>query len=166
MRKSLIDNLSSSSNWYGQSDTLEPIATRVYFENLNIYETFCYGSFVTLPSEEKEGAYNKGWLRVDEDSNQTYGSYLTPSIWNETVATATYRADLLLLKAYTLFIYNGETRIGAFNISTGDYYQLNKTDYLIQAELAHFLTICFLCRAKTAAWNFFNGAYNFFFRVA
>lgn len=153
-RKSLIDNLSSSSNWYGQSDTLEPIATRVYFENLNIYETFYYGSFVTLPTEEIEGAYNKGWLRVDEDNNQTYGSYLTPSIWNETVATATYRADLLLLKAYTLFIYNGETQIGAFNISTGDYYQLNKTDYIINGVTRSY--------ANGAAMSncYYNGYYG------
>lgn len=153
-RKSLIDNLSSSSNWYGQSDTLEPIATQVYFENLNIYETFYYGSFVTLPTEEIEGAYNKGWLRVDEDNNQTYGSYLTPSIWNETVATAAYRADLLLLKAYTLFIYNGETQIGAFNISTGDYYQLNKTDYIINGVTRSY--------ANGAAMSncYYNGYYG------
>ena len=153
-RKSLIDNLSSSSNWYGQSDTLEAIATRVYFENLNIYETFYYGSFVTLPTEEIEGVYNKGWLRVDEDNNQTYGSYLTPSIWNETVATAAYRADLLLLKAYTLFIYNGETQIGAFNISTGDYYQLNKTDYIINGVTRSY--------ANGAAMSncYYNGYYG------
>ena len=130
-RKALIDNLSPSSNWYRQSNKLEPIATQVYFEDLNTYETFYYGNTVALPSEEIEGMYNKGWLRVNENSNQTYGSYLTPGTWNETVATATYRADLLLLKAYTIYVYNGEAQIGAFNISTGDNYQLNKTDYII-----------------------------------
>lgn len=110
-RKALIDNLSPSSNWYRQSNKLEPIATQVYFEDLNTYETFYYGNTVALPSEEIEGMYNKGWLRVNENSNQTYGSYLTPGTWNETVATATYRADLLLLKAYTIYVYNGEAQI-------------------------------------------------------
>ncbi|MDY4186658.1 MAG: leucine-rich repeat domain-containing protein [Candidatus Borkfalkiaceae bacterium] len=130
-RKSLIDRVDSSSTWYSQLYRLEPIATRVYFEDIDLYETFYYGDYITPPKDKIEGKYNKGWLRVDEETNQTYGNYLTPIQWRETVATATYRADLILLSSYAIGVFNGEKQIGAVHISIGDRYEFRKTECII-----------------------------------
>ncbi len=149
-RKGAIDDLTSSSNWYSQQDILSAISTEVYFEDIDEYTTFYYGETIELPTEEIAGKFNKGWLRVNESTNQTYGNYLTPSAWNETVSTATYRADTLTLENYTMYFYNGETQIGSLNISTGDEFSITKTGYTLNGESYTF--------ANSAAMT--NCAYN------
>lgn len=133
-RKSLIDGLDSTSNWYNEGDILEPISTEVYFEDIDIYRTFYYGETVTLPTEEISGKYIKGWLRVDETSNNTYGNYLTPSAWNETSSTAIFRADTIIIETYTLYFYNGEIQVGIAHIDIGDDYEITPTGYDINGE--------------------------------
>ncbi len=133
-RKSLIDGLDSTSNWYNEGDILEPISTEVYFEDIDVYRTFYYGETVTLPTEEISGKYIKGWLRVDETSNNTYGNYLTPSAWNETSSTAVFRADTIIIVTYTLYFYNGEKQVGFAKINIGDDYEITPTGYVINGE--------------------------------
>lgn len=149
-RKGAIDDLTSSSNWYSQQEILSAISTEVYFEDIDEYTTFYYGETIELPTEEIAGKFNKGWLRVNESTNQTYGNYLTPSAWNETVPSATYRADTLTLENYTMYFYNGDTQIGSLNISTGDEFSITKTGYTLNGESYTF--------ANSAAMT--NCAYN------
>ena len=133
-RKALIDSLSATSNWYNQSDMLSPIATEVYFEDIEKHVTFYFGEDVVLPTEEIPGLYLKGWLRVNESTNQTYGNYLTPGAWNETISTAIYRADAIIVEKYTMYFYNGDTQISVLDISTGDEFSITKTGYTLNGE--------------------------------
>ena len=149
-RKGLIDSLSPNNNWYNQSHLLTAIETEVYFEDIDEYTMFYYGETVELPTEEIAGKFNKGWLRVNESTDQTYGNYLTPSTWNETVPTATYRADTLALENYTMYFYNGDTQIGSLNISTGDEFSITQTGYTLNGTSYTF--------ANNAAME--NCAYN------
>ena len=128
-RKSLIDGVTSSSDWALYSSVMSPVKTAAYFEDINEYATFYYGETVEIPSTPVSGYYNKGWLRVNAETDETYGGYLTPSVWTETAATATFRADLLVLESYTLYFYNGDAEIGAFNISIGDTYEITQQGY-------------------------------------
>ena len=130
-RKGLIDSLSTSNNWYARREILSAISTEVYFEDINKHTMFYYGENVELPTEEIVGKFIKGWLRVNESTNQTYGNYLTPSAWSETVSNIRFRADILTLESYTLFFFNGSTQIGSLNISTGDVYSINQTGYVL-----------------------------------
>lgn len=105
-RKSLIDSVTSSNNWYSQRDVLSAISTEVYFEDINKTATFYWGETIELPTETIAGKYIKGWLRVDESTGQTCGDYLSSSsVWNETVSHATYRAD-----TETLYSADSRTR--------------------------------------------------------
>ena len=130
-RKSLIDSVTSSNNWYSQRDVLSAISTEVYFEDINKTATFYWGKTVELPMEKIPGKYIKGWLRVNESTGQTYGSYLSSSVWDETVSHATYRADTETLESYTLQFFNGDVQIGSFNISTGDEFSITQTGYVL-----------------------------------
>ena len=131
-RKSLIDSVTSSNNWYSQRDVMSAISTEVYFEDINKTATFYWGKTVELPTETISGKYIKGWLRVDESTGQTCGDYLSSSsVWNETVSHATYRADTETLESYTLQFFNGDVQIGSFNISTGDEFSITQTGYVL-----------------------------------
>ncbi len=141
-RKALIDSLSSSNNWYNnwynQREILSPISTEVYFEDIDKHVTFYYGENIQLPTEELSDKYILGWLRVNESTNETYGNYLTSSTWNETAPTAIYRADAIIVENYTVNFFNGDERIGAFNISTGDEFSITQTGYTINGNTREF----------------------------
>ena len=154
-RKGLIDGVTSSSDWAPHSAIMSPVKTDAYFEDINEHVTFYYGETVEIPKTPISGYYNKGWLRVNTETDETYGGYLTPSIWTETVATATFRADLLVLESYTLYFYNGDVEIGAFNISIGDTYEITQQGYSLNG--GSIVNFAYSTKMTNCAYNEYYG---------
>jgi len=127
-RESIIDGVELGDKWSLYLDQLTPITTTVYFEDIQKTVTFFYGSVIEIPEWTVEGKFNKGWKRVNEETNQVIEGYLTPSPWEELSETVTYRADTVDIENYSLIFKNGETDVIAFMISTGDTFSFERDE--------------------------------------
>ncbi len=131
-KKSVIDSVEITNNWYAFKHILVPIATKLYFEGLNRYETYYYGELVTLPEYKVLGKKFKGWLIVDESNNMTYGEYLNSNAtWSNVSENLIVRADLEDITAYTVNFINGSERVGSLHIGLEDNYTFSQFGYEI-----------------------------------
>lgn len=132
-RRSLIETIDSLTGLLGYyyEGIIAPIATTAYFEDTNETVEFYYGETLEIPDTVVTGWYNQGWRRVDESTNETYGGYLTEIVWWELIDSVRYRADLTRVEDYVFEFYNGDVKIGEFEVALGDSFSLTKTGYTL-----------------------------------
>lgn len=148
-RKSLIDGLGEADKWSNYSEILQPVTTKARFINLEKEVDFYYGEIPNIPTDKIQGSYNKGWKRYNESTKESYGDYLAPTVWTETIENVSFQADLIALKSFSFIFYNFDRNsdnkdkqineeyvVGTINVNTGDtlelfnkYYVLNGTQY-------------------------------------
>ena len=148
-QKSLIDGLGEADKWSNYSEILQPVTTKARFIDLNRDVDFYYGEIPNIPTDTIQGYYNKGWKRYNETAQTSYGDYLAPTVWTETIENVSFKADLIALKSFSFIFYNFDRNsdnkdkqineeyvVGTINVNTGDtlelfnkYYVLNGTQY-------------------------------------
>ena len=130
-RKSIIDSINEQHMWNAQKDLMYPIATTVTFIDLSTTKTFYYGEIIDLSGEPTKENHNfVGWKRFDLNTEQVYGEYLTPIVWNETVSELTLKAVFEPI-VYTLDFYNWNNFVGRIVINVGDTYSIAGDRYII-----------------------------------
>lgn len=142
-RKSLIDGLGEADKWSNYSEILQPVMTKARFINLEKDVDFYYGEIPNIPTDAIEGYYNKGWKRYNETTQTSYGDYLAPTVWTETIENVSFKADLIVFKSYTFILYNSvgykdENEIHAFTINTGDTFALNRYSVVLNETTYDF----------------------------
>ena len=132
-RKSLIETIDSLTGLLGYyyEGVVAAVSTTAYFEDTNETVEFYYGETLEIPDTVVTGWYNQGWKRVDESTNETYGGYLTEIVWWELIDSVRYRADLTRVEDYVFEFYNGDVKIGEFEVTLGDSFSLTKTGYTL-----------------------------------
>ena len=138
----LINEMSNSGSWQKYESISVPITTSVYFEDINLNQTYYYGEINYPPEGEKEGHYFYGWFeKLDENPDGTPIMATVPisiEIWNRTDTGLTYVGKYIESNNFDLIFMNGEEVVGTAHISSEHSYLFEKFGVTINGVYQDF----------------------------